>query len=386
MIRHYLIGAALLACAGPALGSTGPLTPEQQSRAIQLLQKLGHPSFKVREAASAELVQFGRAVEPVLRQGLASADPETRSRCKRLLPMALHYDLEKQIVAFLDAGNEQALPGWDRFKQAAGADDTAKALFVDLHRIDPEFMEALAKEPAGLKEKFQGRCLEFMNMRNFALNAAASVEQIAFLLFAALEPQVTKGTPSLSYLSGGLNSMSYQPHGKQVLVGNPAVRRMLIQYLRQSDGSASYNNLYLVSNLELREGVDIARDIIRLPNRDIHAKTMAIALLGKLGTKEHIGDIEPFLTDKTGIGSVRFGNGPMINTQARDVALAALVQLSGQAMSDYNFPYLKMFPVGANFQLHLSPGMLGFSDDASRDAAIKKWTDWRVEDRAKDKK
>jgi hypothetical protein len=30
--------------------------------------------------------------------------------------------------------------------------------------------------------------------------------------------------------------------------------------------------------------------------------------------------------------------------------------------------------------------MLGFSDDASRDAAIKKWTEWRAKEKANEKK
>src|SRR5438445_8663264 len=145
-----------------------------------------------------------------------------------------------------------------------------------------------------------------------------------------------------------------------MLRSNPIVRKMLVQFLAQADSSAAYNNLYLISNLELKEGVDIARDILKLPNRDMHVKVTALALLGKIGGKEHIPEVEPFLQDKTNFGAVRFGNGPQISTQVRDVALATLIQLTGQQMSDYNLPYLKMFPAGVNFQIQMSPGMLGF--------------------------
>ncbi|MFL5342234.1 MAG: hypothetical protein ACJ8F7_18970 [Gemmataceae bacterium] len=371
--------AALLALSSPLLAST-TLAPDDQKTATQLVGLLGHPSYKVREEASAKLVQYGRAVEPVLRQGLNSTDAETRARCKRLLPLALQYSVEKQIAAFLanrDEHDGSTLAGWAKFQQLAGCDDTARQLFADMHRMDPLFLEEMDREPAGARQKFATRCLEFMQMRNGGFGTAPP-EQVALLLFAALQPQVAQNTAGVSYLSGGLNSLSYQAAGKELLRGHSILRKMLVQFLMHTDSSSAYTNLYLISNLELKEGVDIARNIIRLPNRDLHAKVMAISLLGKIGGKECVADIEPFLKDSTTFGAVRFGNGPQISTQVRDVALATLVQLTGQSMGDYHFPHVKMFPSQANFQVHLSPGMLGFTDDAGRTAALKKWADWRA--------
>jgi hypothetical protein len=61
----------------------------------------------------------------------------------------------------------------------------------------------------------------------------------------------------------------------------------------------------------------------------------------------------------------------------RDVALASLAMLSGQQPSDYGFPYLQMFK-GKNVAINItmSPTLLGFADDISRNSAIKKWKDW----------
>jgi hypothetical protein len=58
----------------------------------------------------------------------------------------------------------------------------------------------------------------------------------------------------------------------------------------------------------------------------------------------------------------------------RDVALAALIQLSGQDLNDYDFPYLKNFR-GIRGPVQLPPNYFGFSDDASRAAAVKRWKD-----------
>src|SRR5437879_4393456 len=137
MIRTFLLSAGLLfGLAALAPANTPTLSPKDREEAVQLVSKLGNPSFKVREDAANRLVQFGRAVEPVLRTGLTSSEPEVRRRCERLIPLALHYDLEKQITAFLadkDEKNPPVLPGWDKFKSVSGGGDAARSLFVDMH-------------------------------------------------------------------------------------------------------------------------------------------------------------------------------------------------------------------------------------------------------------
>ena len=392
MIRTLISAVCLLALANVAPAKDAPLGPEEEKLANQLLGQLGSPSFKARESASARLVQFGRAVEPILRKGLASSDAETRKRCQRLLPLAQQYELELKIRDFRTDKNGSAspLPSWARFKQLAGDDEAARELFIDMHRIDGLFMEELDQKPAALRDKFTNRCMEFMQSLNWNPNGLASTQQLAFMLFAALEPKVTNNSPAISYFSNGLNMLSTHPGGKESLRGDPVIRKLLVKFLLNTDSSAAYNNISLVANLELKEGADIARNLIKLPNRDNWVKMTAIALLGKIGGKSDIAEIEPFLKDKTNFGSVQFGNGIQISAQVRDVALGSLVQLTGQNLADYNFPYLKMFGGGAGgtagFQFHTSPTMLGFSDEATRNAAHKKWQDWREKDKSQEKK
>src|SRR5438093_11673713 len=100
MLRASLLAAGLaLGAAALASANTPTLSPKDREEAEKLVGKLGNPSFKVREDATNRLVQFGRAVEPVLRQGLTSPEPEVRRRCERLIPLAVNYDLDKQIRA-----------------------------------------------------------------------------------------------------------------------------------------------------------------------------------------------------------------------------------------------------------------------------------------------
>src|SRR5712692_1660172 len=102
MIRIFFFATALLIGAAAVASANNPtLSPADREAAIQLVNKLGNPSFKVREDAANRLVRYGRAVEPILRQGLTYPEAEVRRRCEKLIPQAIHFDLENQIRAFL---------------------------------------------------------------------------------------------------------------------------------------------------------------------------------------------------------------------------------------------------------------------------------------------
>ena len=117
MGRQFLISTCLLVFAiAPLTANTPELSREDNEKALQLLRKLGAKDFKIRESAGTQLVRMGRAVEPILRAGLANSDPEIRFRSRYLLPLAMNYDLEKRIQAFLaDTGGKADLPGWARW-------------------------------------------------------------------------------------------------------------------------------------------------------------------------------------------------------------------------------------------------------------------------------
>jgi hypothetical protein len=177
-----------------------------------------------------------------------------------------------------------------------------------------------------------------------------------------------------------LHSLSYQPRGKALMRDNPPVRKLLIQYITGNNVMA-YNNLYLVANLELPEGVAIAKKILESQDQG-YVKAMALGVLAKVGNKDNIPDILPYL-DRTDVIQTMNFNRVEVKTQMRDVALASLVQVSGLPIADYNFDYLKMFGNGANFNVFTSPGMLGFSDDGVRNTSIKKWKDWYDKEKGK---
>jgi len=100
--------------------------------------------------------------------------------------------------------------------------------------------------------------------------------------------------------------------------------------------------------------------------------------LAKVGTKEHLKHIEPLLEDKTVVG--HFGiNNVQGKVQMRDIALAVSIKLSGQKMTEYDFDVMK----GNEELIHMSYIYCAFSSDAKRDAAHKKYKDFREKETKK---
>ena len=83
-----------------------------------------------------------------------------------------------------------------------------------------------------------------------------------------------------------------------------------------------------------------------------YIRATAMAVVGRVGGKEQIAEMESFLTDTTLLGQSQFGT-VRIQTEMRDVALAMMVQLSGQQAVDYGFPYLNQPALRANPQEYL---------------------------------
>lgn len=384
MGRQFLISTCLLVFAiAPLTANTPELSREDNEKALQLLRKLGAKDFKIRESAGTQLVRMGRAVEPILRAGLADSDPEIRFRSRYLLPLAMNYDLEKRIQAFLaDTGGKADLPGWARFKEMTGDDGKSRELFASLHRADTELMELIEKDPSRAQAKVSARCNDFMMSRNFAnsYNTPAPVEQIALLLYAIQEPKLKLDMNARPNFSNALHSLSYQPASKNILKNNEVIRKLIVKYLSSWTEQTVHSDVYLLVNLEIKEGAQIARAMLKKSGNQPWSRAMAMGALAKLAGKSAIPELLPYLEDKGSCGTTTFGfnnRNVTMTTQLRDVALGLLVHLTGQSLNDYDFAYVKVFPGNfSSVNLFMSPTLLGFSDDKARDSSMKKWKQW----------
>jgi hypothetical protein len=389
MMRHSAISACLLlGLLAPSWANTPALSREDNEKALQLLRKLGAKDFKIRESASIELVRMGRAVEPILRAGMADSDPEIRFRSRYLLPLAMNYDLEKRIQAFLtDTTNKSPLPGWSRFKEVAGDDGKSRNLFAAMHRTDTEILELIDKDPASAQSKISARCSEFMMTRSYnGYNTPVAIEQLALLLYAIQDPKLKLDASARPNFSNALHSLSYQPASKNLLKNDEVIRKLIVKYLSSWTENTIHSDVYLLVNLEIKEGTDIARGMLKKSGNQPWSRAMAMGALAKLGGKEVIPELLPYLEDKGSCGTTTFGvnnKNVTMSTQLRDVALGLLVHLTGQNLNDYDFAYIKVFPGNfSSVNLFMSPTLLGFSDDKARDASMKKWKQWYEKEKA----
>src|SRR5262249_20374412 len=143
-------------------------------------------------------------------------------------------------------------------------------------------------------------------------------------------------------------------------------------------------DMYLLVNLDLKECVDIARGLLKKQSLPPSVRAMALAALAKFGGESAVTEILPYLEDKTRCGTtVSFNNNNLtMTTELRDVALGFLVYLTDQSFNDYEFA-ITHFPGNFSSQsLFMSPTMLGFSDDKSRDASMKKWQEWYAKEKS----
>lgn len=153
----------------------------------------------------------------------------------------------------------------------------------------------------------------------------------------------------------------------------------LAKTIGASDGpSKIVPALLLADQLQLKEGNDVALAALDVKTLPAYQKSQALFMIAKNGTKDAALRIEPLLDEKAELGSASI-NGMMIRAQVRDVALATLVQLTGQKLTDYDFPFFRVNgQVLLNQGVFQPPGWYGFENDAARNAAIKKYRDSRT--------
>ncbi len=133
-------------------------------------------------------------------------------------------------------------------------------------------------------------------------------------------------------------------------------------------------NLILAATLELKsETLAIAGRVLDSDESPTGTRQIAILMISRFGDKPQIKQIEDLLEDATNCGTVQVEKPPhQVELQIRDVALAALLHMTGQDLKEYGYDSAQEYGPTV-FQV----GTLGFADAATREAALKKWSEWR---------
>jgi hypothetical protein len=354
------------------------LTPAQRDQAKTWIRQLGERSYRMREVAQQKLLDLGKTAIPVLEEGVKDKDLEVSRRCKHLLELAQRSDTEVALALFMgnkDDSKLLKLPSWDRFSKIVGADGTSKKLFVDMYCAEGTMLADMDRNPKEFSPKLMAHLQKIQQTLYTPFGQANPIphHQVIALLFMATDPNITQDIQSF-YM---LNNLFHQPNVQQGFRDSTGSRKLLMAFFEKRSNSNTVQQIfYIAKQLGLKEAVPLAVKAVNDKAVPGYTRGMALLFIGQMGVKEHTKDIEKLLEDTTNLGTIRTGTAT-ITAQMRDVALASLILLSGQSIHDYNFPYMQQLR-GYRGDFNLPPYYYGFSDEAGRQAAFKKWKDSQV--------
>jgi hypothetical protein len=351
----------------------------QEEIAARLIPQLGSGVFAVREAATNQLMKMGIEVKPALLAAMDDPDAEIRVRVRSVLASVVDSDFQRRLVLFAEDVNDQKhyeLPGWSRYRELVGSDRAARNLFVEMQRSEMSLMEALeiGREAADRILEGRIRAAQMSYQVPFGRMPASNVSMgsVAALLFVGSDTEVNLSEAYALQLGSLTN---YQPMFQQAIAGgsqSALLRKILGAWIKRDLSPAvTSQNVYLAVRYELKECLEPAVRLLQQPGASPMMKPFALLAVARFGGKEHLPLVESQMT-ATDVCSQTNVNGVVYMTQLRDIALFAAVQLAGQRPKDFGFTR-----ISGTEPLISQTASIGFWSNADREAALKKWNDWR---------
>jgi HEAT repeat protein len=346
----------------------------------ELVAQLGAGSFLARERASRRLAEIGLPARESLEQALAHPDAEVRLRAGRVLGVILERDFHVRLEAFaadVEGKSEHHLPGWERFKQSVGSHAAARKLFVEMQRAEPAVLKASEAGAALAGEALARRVFELQEaaeQENY-VQEDAPTGRVAALLFAAAPGDVAVSDEVGMYLA----NIQYQaPFQDAVGRGQQSdlLRKVLAAWISRTEGLGSQpklQNVMAALRLNMKEGLLPATSLARDAALEAYARPYPILAIAKLGGKEHLPLLQPLLEDESQCNEFHEGS-KIYRMQVRDVALLAMLHLTGQNPKDYGFERLQ-----SNEMFLYDPGSVTFASRKKRREAFEKWKAYQEE-------
>lgn len=339
--------------------------------ATRLVSQLGHEQFAKREQASVKLIELGIVAADALRAGKSSASREIRYRSTKLYSLISEADFQRRLDAFDqsdDPSQGYGLPGWDRYRQEVGTDTNARALFMSMQEQERELLEALAGD-GRIQDEFARYC-QALEKRYFVGQRPSNSAQIATLLFVSNDRRITI-TDTIRRIV--FNSCKDRDFVETINEGKsrPPLAKLVGNWIDRDAEHEVWNVLYLglITNVDIC--LPHARQVLREPQDNVDKKMCALLCMAKFGKSNDIPLLETLLKSKTVYAQSQIAN-QVVETQFRDVALAALLKITGQKPLDYGFDRMQPH----RYEV-FHPRSLGFRSEEKRLAAIAAWRKYR---------
>ena len=365
----WLLVMSLVCCVcsnDAALAVTPDAMIEEHTR------RLGAPSFVAREEAAQQLLEIGRAAVPALKQASRSHDREIRARARRVLALLNKRRRAEDLAAFKQYGTLPAesgydeLPGWNVFSAKHGEDVASRAMFARI--FDSEWQ----------------MLTEYFSTQDPLRRQALTTERHERIKQLFGNRGVGLGTSLAFFFLGSENPDQLRIHADlHTWIHHPELRGLLLQTMRADADERRIARKIVGSWLVAASGAHISdaaalqtavsfglydesSDITRRVLTDVEAmpqsKSSAMQAIVRRNDKSQIELIEPYLTDKTLLGTVG-----KRERQLRDVALASLMQLHGHDVGKIGIRPIVERPVPDAFAFR----SLGFESEEDREKAFE---------------
>ncbi len=306
---------------------------------------------------------------------------EQRIRAQRLVQLIEIEAFTQRARNFVETGrlpSDLKFPGWESFHLEIGDDRAAREIYAGMVAAEPELMWQLDNSPLELSRLVEDRCTDIVLIgqlvapANGAGSTSPSVGTACALLFAASLGEVRTNY----YTSSCLNNLILMDDlGRLLGETSPQrepLRRLVGLWIRSCEVASPMQRLSLAARFDLPEGLDAALDMIhaRVGGRQLQ---YAIFYVAKTGGSDEIALLEELLHDETELDTRRTSDA-IVTTRIQDVALVAVLHLTGQNPVEYGFDKLR-----DNSQFLYQPDTAGFSSDEARREALMSWWRWRSE-------
>jgi hypothetical protein len=376
-------GAAATASATPSIRSSDEIG--------RWVVELGHDVFTVRQRAASRLLAAGILAREPLLSIVDGPDPETRASARRLVALIDQTEFHRRLEAFAadtDGHQNVSLPGWDQYQKLVGNDTAARALFVEMQRQEGGLLSAaFGGSQRTPEELLNSRLLRLVQWQVTVGDRTASppLGSCAAMLFLGSVSEVDVSDSAATFIE---ILLSRSPIAESLRAENrhDPVRRLVVGWLLHcptKTDTVLYRRLQIISAVGLEEVLPlplavIARDAqykrVRAPTR-----AYATLIVGQFGRPEHVDRLEPLLEDTSVCipPQVQVPGQPIATVQVRDVALAVMLQLSGQRLADFGYANAR-FQQPKLFQIQT----LARDNDQQRAESIAKWREWRADQKA----
>jgi hypothetical protein len=375
----------------PAAGQTiDPPAATRRSTPDEItdwIAQLSHDDYAVRQAAADRLLAEGAAAERALVEMVDAPDPEIRAAARRLITLIEKSEFDRRLEEFAadtDGRRGMVLPGWIEFGRLVGTDEPARALFVDMQRQEAALLAGIfGSEQKHAEPEWEQRLFRLYNwqLTSGGRNAAPPLGSCATMLFLSSLPDA-RGTERGAI---GVAELTKRPPIRDALLDTsrqPTIRKLLLAWVNGCPVQSQHvlsQRLELMSLYGLSESLPTALAAARGEPPFLMAATeirvRAILLVGRFGSEENVVDLEPLLDDTTVVANQGLP-GNVQTVQLRDVALAAMLHLTGQPLADYGFNRAQRHPL-----MLFHAQTLVLESDTQRATALAKWREWQAEHR-----